>query len=307
MRPSIHHIRIQKRLTSSLRSQHSKFLDLVHNRNTSQTNNNHGKISSNQSKYAYEITIDNIHKRNCINGKMMNELVDITDTILNNSSNNDSPTCLILRSTGDFFCAGADFQMVSDHINTSEKGLLMLDFMTSVLNAIRDSKYISLCVVNGPAMGGGAELITSTDFRTIEENAFIQFVQVKLGTSCGWGGASRLLSIVGRNNALKLLAGSIKVIPSYAEQINLVDDVYASNERYAPDQLPLSALTILDPFLKQPYPQTVGDMKKLLTLQNESNNNNISLKSAERDLFSKTWASDNNKEAISKFFNKVPK
>jgi len=44
-------------------------------------------------------------------------------------------------------------------------------------------------------MGGGAELATSTDFRVMSTKAKIQFVQSRMGVSCGWGGTSRLVKV----------------------------------------------------------------------------------------------------------------
>jgi enoyl-CoA hydratase/carnithine racemase len=44
-------------------------------------------------------------------------------------------------------------------------------------------------------MGGGAELATSTDFRVMSPRAKMQFVQSRMGVSCGWGGTSRLVKV----------------------------------------------------------------------------------------------------------------
>jgi hypothetical protein len=44
-------------------------------------------------------------------------------------------------------------------------------------------------------MGGGAELATSTDFRVMSTKGKIQFVQSRMGVSCGWGGTSRLVKV----------------------------------------------------------------------------------------------------------------
>jgi len=52
-----------------------------------------------------------------------------------------------------------------------------------------------VAALGGPAMGGGAELATSTDFRVMSTKAKIQFVQSRMGVSCGWGGTSRLVKV----------------------------------------------------------------------------------------------------------------
>jgi enoyl-CoA hydratase/carnithine racemase len=50
-------------------------------------------------------------------------------------------------------------------VNTSEKGLSMSLFMTDAFARLRTSGLISLCLINGPAVGGGSELTTVCDYR----------------------------------------------------------------------------------------------------------------------------------------------
>jgi enoyl-CoA hydratase/carnithine racemase len=38
-------------------------------------------------------------------------------------------------------------------------------FMTDAFTRLRTSGLISLCLINGPAVGGGSELITVCDYR----------------------------------------------------------------------------------------------------------------------------------------------
>lgn len=53
----------------------------------------------------------------------------------------------------------------------------------------------------------------------------IQFVHKHMGLVPGWGGAARLVSIVGSQSALKLLAGAVKVDSELSLQIGLADGV----------------------------------------------------------------------------------
>ena len=76
-----------------------------------------------------------------------------------------SPTCderlvaLAIRGAGDqAFCAGADIHLAQTLVNSSRKGGMMAAYMTDALNRIRDCGLISVCLINGPALGGGAEV-----------------------------------------------------------------------------------------------------------------------------------------------------
>lgn len=59
----------------------------------------------------------------------------------------------------------------------------------------------------------------------------IQFVHKRMGLVPGWGGAARLVRIVGSKDAIKLLAGASKVDPELGLQIGLVDEVLDGSGR----------------------------------------------------------------------------
>jgi ethylmalonyl-CoA/methylmalonyl-CoA decarboxylase len=65
----------------------------------------------------------------------------------------------------------------------------MCSFMTEALDRIRQAPYISYCLLNGPAIGGGAELTTACDFRLIDsdnlDKTYIRFVQANMGLTPG--------------------------------------------------------------------------------------------------------------------------
>lgn len=58
----------------------------------------------------------------------------------------------------------------------------------------------------------------------------IQFVHKHMGLVPGWGGAARLVRIVGSQNALKLLGGALKVDPDLGMQIGLADGVLEATQ-----------------------------------------------------------------------------
>jgi ethylmalonyl-CoA/methylmalonyl-CoA decarboxylase len=53
---------------------------------------------------------------------------------------------------------------------------------------------ISVCLVRGRAIGGGAELTLSTDFRVFAPSGKLNFVQARLGVLPGWAGGSKLVA-----------------------------------------------------------------------------------------------------------------
>ncbi|GAB5032775.1 ethylmalonyl-decarboxylase isoform x2 [Nannochloropsis oceanica] len=193
-----------------------------------------------------ELTINHPKSRNALTGQMMMNLHDITLELTTAKANSKFKDCcaLILRGEGSSFCAGADFHLASS-IATPEQGVLMAELMTDTLTRLRRAPLITVAAIGGPAMGGGAEVATSTDFRVMSTNGKIQFIQSRMGVSCGWGGTSRLVKLVGRQKALHLLGAAPSLDAATALEIRLVDKICDEHT-----DVQLAAWEFLSPFLR---------------------------------------------------------
>ena len=91
---------------------------------------------------------------------------------------------------------------------------------------------VTVAVVCGHALGGGAELTTACDFRIMHPNARIGFVHSRMGVTTGWGGGTRLVRLLGRKKALELLvsgrvlSGGEAVAEGLADAIGVEDDAF---------------------------------------------------------------------------------
>ena len=82
-----------------------------------------------------------------------------------------------------------------------------------------------VAALNGHALGGGAEFAVAADIRVAADDIKIGFNQVALAIMPAWGGAERLVTLVGYSRAL-LLAGTGRIIAAAeAERIGLIDQV----------------------------------------------------------------------------------
>jgi ethylmalonyl-CoA/methylmalonyl-CoA decarboxylase len=77
--------------------------------------------------------------------------------------------------------------------------------MGEVLDALAALPITSIAAIEGPAIGGGAEVAVTADFRFMGANSALHFVHTRLGVVPGWGGAGRLVDRVGRDRALRIL------------------------------------------------------------------------------------------------------
>ncbi|XP_053491929.1 ethylmalonyl-CoA decarboxylase isoform X2 [Ictalurus furcatus] len=197
---------------------------------------------------------------------------------------------LIVQGAAGTFCSGSDLNAVRA-ISNPQDGMKMCMFMQNTLTRLLRLPLISVALVEGKALGGGAELATACDFRLMTSDAVIQFVHKHMGLVPGWGGAARLVRIVGSQNALKLLAGAKKVDPDFGQQIGLVDGVLTVGEGNSL----VETERWLSQFTKGSAP-VIGAVKKVVLSGRE-----LSLDEAlttERHVFGTVWGGPANLEAL---------
>lgn len=88
-------------------------------------------------------------------------------------------------------------------IDNPEDGRDMGILMYNSLQRFHRLPLISVALIEGKAIGGGAELTTACDFRLMSESAMLGFVHIKLGiTVCtsGFMLGTKLYSIVAKES-----------------------------------------------------------------------------------------------------------
>ena len=172
------------------------------------------------------LTLHNVARRNAISGPMMASLHEHMSTL----EQWHEGSAVVLAGAGGTFCAGADLELVRSELNSPEAGRQMAAAMGDILHRLRQLPLLSVSAIEGHAIGGGAELATATDWRVMAPSAQLRFVHAKMGTSPGWGGAARLVQLVGRGAALRCLAHGTALRPADAMAIGLCDGVGDADE-----------------------------------------------------------------------------
>lgn len=283
--------------SNSISHAHSEFLNMVRNHGDGEIILQRRRMKTFQKYKILEMTIHNPSKHNCISGNMMNDLAKAVEYIEKVSRLDESDfCCLVIRGAGrDTFSAGADLRLVKDVLNTPAKGAQMASFMTDALNRIRNCGLISVCCLNGSALGGGAELATVGDFRIMsdDEDRYVKFLHAKLGASPGFGGAGRLTSIVGRKHAIRLLCSTPQLYAKEALQIGFCDRIVKiENDE---DWL-AKADEFLQPYIDQPYPMSVKTIKSAIAGY-DANSPKEAIENEIR-LFKSRWLNEDHRSSI---------
>ncbi len=234
-----------------------------------------GDVRVLRDRHLAEMVLDHPEVHHALSVSMMRQL---GRAVLDLAEGQES--ALILRSTGPSFCAGGDLREVRASLLTPERGHGMAQAMTAILDGLRDLPLVSVAVLEGPAIGGGAELCTATDHRWASPSARVHFVHAALGVAPGWGGAGRLVSIVGRGRALRWLSSSLAVEATEALEAGLWDGV---------SDLPLEAARrFLEPVLARP-PEAVRAVKRQVVARDRSD---------EALAFASVWAGTAHRAAL---------
>jgi enoyl-CoA hydratase/carnithine racemase len=77
--------------------------------------------------------------------------------------------------------------------------------MSAALTGLATLPFPVIAAINGDAIGGGCEILTACDLRLAAAGARFSFRQVQNGLTTGWGGAYRLVRLLGQSRALELL------------------------------------------------------------------------------------------------------
>ena len=166
------------------------------------------------------ITIDRPHARNAISLETMDQL----DKALDGA---DGAAALVITGAGDrAFVSGGDLKELGA-LRTEREAGAMAWRMRSICDRIAGFAGPTIAALNGHALGGGAEVAVAADIRLAADDIKIGFNQVALEIMPAWGGAERLVELVGYSKALLLAGTGMILTAEEARSDGLVDHVIA--------------------------------------------------------------------------------
>jgi len=144
------------------------------------------------------VTINRPEVRNAINSTMMAEFLSLWQQIEQDSAAN----CVVITGAGSAFCAGADLKERSGiTIETWNEHHAILE---RAMEAMIACPVPIIAAVNGPAFGGGLELVLASDSAYAAANATFALPEVKLGIIPGAMGTQNLPRACGTRRAKEI-------------------------------------------------------------------------------------------------------
>ena len=199
---------------------------------------------------------------------------------------------LILTGSDDVFVAGGDLKELSRG-DLAANGQRLSRLMSGALAHMARLPLPVIAAVNGHAVGGGCEILIACDLRLAVAQARLDFAQIRLGLTTGWGGAARLIQLVGRSRAAEILLRGRTLSAQEALDIGLLHAVAGEGE----DVLALAVAWAAD-LVTLPAP-ALAAMKQLIgAAQNLKEQDAAQL---ERRLFNQLWGQPAHRRALDAF------
>ncbi|MCA9936651.1 MAG: enoyl-CoA hydratase/isomerase family protein [Anaerolineales bacterium] len=211
-----------------------------------------------------------------------------------------TPHIRVLLITGDgdkAFVAGGDLIELGAHPE-SEAGARLNRIMGTALARLTELPIPVIAAANGDAFGGGCEILTACDLRLAAAHARFSFAQVKVGLTTGWGGAGRLVRLIGQSRAMELLLTGRLIDAAEAHRLGLVHRVVPAGESVQD-----AARAWAEELITLPR-HALASMKALVHVASHSTL--VETYWQETKLFTQLWASPDHLEALNAFREKRP-
>src|SRR5438132_6087032 len=167
------------------------------------------------------LTLNRPERRNALTIELLNELT----AAIKVASDEPHERVLILRGAGAAFCTGLDLKEAAD----PKKAQITADLVAKTLITLSRTRLITIAVVHGAAVAGGAGIMSACDFVIAAERTKIGYPEVRRGLVAGLV-MTFLRRQLRERDLRELLLTSELIDARRAQEIGLVNRVVPPNE-----------------------------------------------------------------------------
>jgi 2-(1,2-epoxy-1,2-dihydrophenyl)acetyl-CoA isomerase len=181
------------------------------------------------------VSINRPEARNALTRAVIAGVVDAMKA----ASGDATVRCVVLTGTGGHFCAGADLrQNIADDPQLFEHMDAYMDEFHGLVRSIVRCEKPTIAMMDGAAVGFGADVAFACDLRVASERAYAQEKFVKIGLMPDGGGTFWLPRLVGTAKAMQMILLAEKVEAAELGRLGVVARVVA------PDRLRETTLAV---------------------------------------------------------------
>jgi len=256
------------------------------------------------------ITLSREEKYNAMNISLIKDLVDAIDWTssmsvgsqgkLYDEEGNPYLRIVVLRGAGKHFCAGADIEMMRDAgAKSPEENRADSERLDRLFNSLWAHPSFTMLIAQGVALGGGAGLVSCSDYAVATSSSKIALSEGKLGILPAVIGPY-VYRRVGSATFRRLAMQASRITSEEALRIGLVDAVADDVQ---------GAETLVKTMIAEVMstgPQAVTQAKLLTLGFDRWSGDDASLREWTLDYTSKMRGSDEGQEGLSSFLEKRP-
>jgi enoyl-CoA hydratase len=231
---------------------------------------------------------------NSITDQFATELMGVLNRV---SAESSIRVVVITSAIEGIFMAGADIKMLREAVKSGDFSRLReASVIKPAFNAIQDMPKPVIAAINGHALGGGCELSLACDYRIIAKGKRIGLTEVLLGLIPGAGGTQRIVRMLPRPIATRMLLEGTQLDADEALTVGLVDRVVEG------DKLMDEAMKFAERFARGPS-KTYAALKKCM---NQGGDMHLAagLKFEEEVFFDLIEHCEDSKEGLTAFLEK---
>jgi len=172
------------------------------------------------------LTLTRADKRNALSRALIADL----DAAVRQAANDPAARCMIITGDGPAFCAGMDLDELRSTL-TSDAGVIWADAqrLSELYDRIYSLPKPTIAAVNGPAVAGGAGLVTVCDLAVSVPGAKFGYPEVRRGLVAAMV-LPHLLRHVGERAARYLLLTGETIDAEEAARVGLINQVVEASQ-----------------------------------------------------------------------------
>lgn len=172
-----------------------------------------------------DVTLNRPERSNALNPQIVAELTEI----VLNAYDDDDTRLIVFRGAGKNFCSGFDLSGGGLDNKKDRTGRILS--IETLLQLIWNAPFVSVAVVQGAAVGAGADLAANCDYRVCAPQASFRFPGFRLsGVTLGTG---RLARLVGDQTAFDLVLRNRKIDGKHAHDCGLASHLLEMDQHEA--------------------------------------------------------------------------
>lgn len=238
------------------------------------------------------VTLNRPEAMNALNRRLMTEIEHVSRAFL------DEPDIrvVVFEGSGKHFSAGADLKERrpdADDVMLVQRRAAGLG--ARMIRAILDINQVTICAIQGAALGGAACIATACDFRIASKDAFCGYPEVNLGINLMWRSLPLCVRLIGPARAKRMIMLGQNEPAETLLEWGFVDEVV---ER---DELHDAAMALAVRYAGQP-PIAVQMIKQSINAVSSAFDDAIMHMDTDQNIL--TTMTDDRAEGIKAFFEK---